>query len=166
MSTTTVTPSLLSSTVSAPTGAGQVLTSTSTTAATWKSPAPTIQTYVSGSGTYTVPAGTTYLKIRMVGGKGGNSPFGGGGVGGPGNAAAPNAAIANTGSGGGGGGGPGAFANSVVGVGGGSGGYIEAVITSPAGTYSYAVGTAGTAGANGYAGSAGAAGVIIIEAYP
>lgn len=43
---------------------------------------PTIQTFTSGSGTYTTPSGAVWLRVRMVGGGGGGS---GGGTGAPGN---------------------------------------------------------------------------------
>ena len=49
---------------------------------------PTIQTFTSGSGTYTTPAGVKYIAIQMVGGGGGgggsssNSTGGTGGTGG------------------------------------------------------------------------------------
>ena len=59
---------------------------TQTTAGTWAAGAteisnqpfrkktfPTIQTYTSGTGTYTTPAGVVYLRVRMVGGGGGGS---------------------------------------------------------------------------------------------
>ena len=48
---------------------------------------------------------------------------------------------------------------------GGGGGYVEAILTSPSATYSYAVGAAGTAAATGSGSSAGTAGVIIVEEY-
>jgi hypothetical protein len=48
-----------------------------------KSKAPTIQRFLSGSGTYVTPAGVKYIKVRMVGGGGGGEGsarvFGGGG---------------------------------------------------------------------------------------
>jgi len=99
------------------------------------------------------------------GGIGGTSPFGGNGTS---NAnSGGTAAVANSGSGGGGGG-AGAVVNCYGGGGGGAGGYIKAVVTSPAASYSYAVG-AGSAGgaaeANGFAGGAGGSGVIIVTAY-
>jgi hypothetical protein len=100
----------------------------------------------------------------MPGGKGGCTPFGGGGrgminaVGGP--------AAVNSGSGGGGGGSNGYV--HYAGAGGGAGAYVEAVINSPAPSYPYAIG-AGGAGAvatdNIYSGGAGAAGVILVEEY-
>jgi hypothetical protein len=100
------------------------------------------------------------------GGQGGASAFGGGGYAG----AAANAggsAPANTGSGGGG-----ASSNNGgqrnCGSGGGAGGYVEAIINSPATSYSYAVGAGGGgggAGSGGTTGGAGAAGIIIIEEY-
>lgn len=91
----------------------------------------------------------------LSGGVGGGTPFGfsGGSV------------SANSGQGGRGG-----YASGAVnsGAGGGSGGYIEAIISSPASSYSYAVGAGGTAGAGGSGGGnayAGAAGIIIVEEY-
>jgi hypothetical protein len=52
---------------------------------------------------------------------------------------------------------------------GGAGGYIEAILTSPSATYSYAVGAGGIAGTTSgtvqIAGAAGTGGVIIIEEY-
>jgi hypothetical protein len=48
------------------------------------------------------------------------------------------------------------------------GGYIDAIITSPASSYSYQVGaggTSGTAGTSGYVGGAGGSGIIIVEEY-
>jgi hypothetical protein len=96
------------------------------------------------------------------GGMGGASPFGGAGHFGQVGAGPGGTARANSGSGGGGGG-----VNATVngGGGGGAGGYVRAIINTPAGSYSYAVGaagTAGTAGTSGAAGGAGAAGIIIV----
>jgi hypothetical protein len=55
------------------------------------------------------------------------------------------------------------------GSGGGSGGFIEALITNPSATYSYAVGATQTSvGAGttaGAAGGTGASGMIIVEEY-
>jgi hypothetical protein len=107
------------------------------------------------------PGGITYLS----GGMGGCSPFGGAGQ----NQWATNAgqpAAANSGSGGGGAGS--AAVVAIPGGGGGSAGYIEAYITSPSSTYSYAIGAGGTgsaAGTNGYAGGNGGSGVIIVTAF-
>lgn len=98
------------------------------------------------------------------GGAGGSSPYGGAGAGGY-NAAAGIAASSNTGSGGGGGGGSGSNAST---GGGGAGGYIDALISNPSATYSYAVGTggaAGSAGTGGNAGGAGANGYIEVTEY-
>lgn len=100
------------------------------------------------------------------GGNGGQTPFGGGGSMG-GAAAAGGAAQTNTGSGGGGGGGNNVSASG-GGAGGGAGGFVDAIITSPSTTYSYAVGAAGTngsAGTNGNAGGAGAAGIIEVTEF-
>lgn len=95
-----------------------------------------------------------------VGGQGASSPFCGGGQGGIDGTAAGGNGIANTGTGGGGAGG------QMAGKGGGAGGYVEAIITSPSATYSYAVGAAGTAGSagtSGAAGGTGGSGYIIVE---
>ena len=101
------------------------------------------------------------------GGAGGASAFGGNGSGsGSTNVGAAGAGVTNTG--GGGGGGQGANPNGFPGSGGGAGGYVDAYITSPSSSYSYAVGTggtAGTAGTSGTAGAAGGSGVIYITAF-
>lgn len=99
-----------------------------------------------------------------VGGNGGNSTLAGAGVGVV--AAAGVAAATNSGSGGGGG------ADSVsttiyTGSGGGAGATCWKRLTSPASSYTYAVGaggSGGTAGTDGYVGGAGAAGLIIFDA--
>jgi hypothetical protein len=58
---------------------GYVLTADSgeTAGVSWQEPgttsAPTVQTFTSGSGTYTKPAGCTRIHVRMVGGGGGGS---------------------------------------------------------------------------------------------
>lgn len=113
-------------------------------------------------GQYTGSSGPPYL----AGGNGGNSPyFSGSGKGT--NATTGGSAITNTG-GGGGGAGTGAVIGSTSGGGGGSGGYVEAIISSPSASYSYAIGaagTAGTAGTSGSAGGAGGSGYIIVEEY-
>lgn len=133
----------------------------------------------SGGGSATIGTGASGLGLTggrgqgsgavappsLSGGMGGANPFGGGGTclfyntdGGAG--------IANTGSGGAGG--SMNAGGTYAGAGGGAGGYIEAIITSPSSTYSYAVGAGGTAGAAGTLGNnggAGAAGVIFVTAY-
>jgi hypothetical protein len=199
---------------------------------------PTVQTFTSGSGTYTTPAGVKWLEITLVGGgaggsggngggtgtAGGNTTFGtsflsangagansayyipgtpglgsggsvlniyggfgsaggvnySGGQGGPGGSggasslggngggsfnAAGNSGVTNSGSGGGGGGVSAVAAVMVGGAGGSAGGTCRHVLSSPAATYSYAVGAGGTGGAagtNGSAGGNGAAGIIIV----
>jgi hypothetical protein len=202
--------------------------------------APTQQIFTSGTGTYTLPAGAKWIKIRMVaaggGGGGGGTSAGTGGTGGAttfgtsfltcngggggagsgsgsqgvggtasggdinvqggytdpilstgtvGNNNSGRGAASAFGGGGapgygysggnsagggglaygcGGGGGGGSAAGS--GSGGAGGGYLERLITSPAATYSYAVGTGGTggtAGTSGSAGGSGGTGVIIVE---
>lgn len=101
------------------------------------------------------------------GGFGGTTAFGGAGSGGNGNGGgAGGSANSNTGAGGGGAGGT--ATTTFAGAGGGAGGYVDAIITSPSSTYSYAVGaagTAGTAGTNGYAGGAGGSGYIEVTEY-
>jgi hypothetical protein len=104
---------------------------------------------------------TNLANTNSVGGA--NSYFGGGGAG----AIAANGgnAVANSGSGGAAG--PSTVANA-GGSGGGAGGYVEHIITAPAATYTYTVGTGGAGGAagtSGNAGGAGAAGIIIVEEY-
>lgn len=100
---------------------------------------------------------------NVPGGNGGNSAFGGGGVGGAGgnnNVAA--GAATNSGAGGGGSSSSGAATSP----GGGAGEYREAIILSPAATYSYGVGAAGTAGTGATTnGGAGGSGVIIVHEY-
>src|SRR5437016_5111773 len=99
---------------------------------------PNIQVLTSGSGTYNTPAGALYLTVTMAGGGGGGGGAASGGL------------------------------VALNGAGGGGGGSLYSLITSPAASYSYAVGAgggAGTAGTNGQAGGAGAAGVIIVTAY-
>lgn len=193
--------------------------------------APTVQTFTTGSGTYTTPAGVKYLIVEMVGGGGGGagsgagagsgtaggtttfgtasatggndggagggqgggsggtlnlvggyggaaggfstaggmgglSRFGGNGVGGNNAPSNGGPAAANSGSGGGGGGGGAAVQSA---YGGGSGGFVQWIITTPAATYSYAVGTGGTGGAAGTSGGGGGAGgsgfIIVYEYY-
>ncbi len=91
------------------------------------------------------------------GSAGGGGPLGGAGTGGaPG--AAGNAGATNTGGGGGGGA---ANGSAWPGAGGGSGGHCKVHISSPAASYTYAVGAAGTAGAaGGGGGAAGGAGAL------
>lgn len=100
------------------------------------------------------------------GGLGGGTRYGQGGMGGTAAAAASVTVAANTGAGGGGAG-VNATANS--GGGGGGGAWCYAIITAPAATYVYTVGTAGaagTAGTSGFAGAAGSAGKVrVIEHY-
>jgi hypothetical protein len=103
----------------------------------------------------------------LPGGNGASTPFSSGGAGGapvgPGLTPTAN-------SGAGGGGGSSGNNNDISGAaGGGAGGYINAIISNPSATYSYAIGAGGTGGAAGSvsaaAGGAGAAGVIYVYAY-
>ncbi len=102
----------------------------------------------------------------FCGGAAGTSGLGGGAgqAAGQSNSAGGNGQT-NTGGGGGGAGSPG---GGIAGKGGGGGGYVEAIITSPSSTYSYAVGaggTAGSAGTGGSAGGTGGSGLIIVWEY-
>lgn len=96
---------------------------------------------------------------------GASSVFGGAG---PGNFSGGGSAATNSGSGGAGAGTDASGQILNFGGSGGAGGYVDAVITSPSTTYSYAVGalgTAGGAGASGHAGGAGGDGIIIVEEF-
>jgi hypothetical protein len=78
-------PTLYSLTLppAAPTVDGQVLSSTTLGVASWTTvvanAAPSVQRFLSGSGTYTTPAGVLYIKVRMAGGGGGGRGTGGDG---------------------------------------------------------------------------------------
>lgn len=95
----------------------------------------------------------------------GGAGFFGGGV--PGTIGTNVGITGKTNSGSGGGGGSiGSGSSGTVGAGGGAGGYVEAIITNPSSTYSYAVGAGGTAGTGGsYNGGAGGSGIIVVEEY-
>lgn len=102
----------------------------------------------------------TITNVDVAGPSGGNSPFGGAGVGqvdSAGGNASPNS--------GSGGGGSYYGASNFSGGGGGAGAYIEHVFTSLASSYPYTVGVAGSAGAGAPTGGAGGAGLIIVTAY-
>lgn len=134
-------------------------------------------------GAATINAGATGLAItgatgqggQITGASSGSSALGGmGGVsplGGMGQSlvnATASASAANSGSGGPGGGVTGTALAMTAGGGGGSGGYIDAIVTSPASSYAYAVGAAGTAGTlgtTGFAGGAGGSGVIEVTEF-
>jgi hypothetical protein len=122
-----------------------------------------IASFVGGTGD---GASVAASSVGGNGGMGGSSTLGGGGGGGAyvsGNNAG-RAAAANTGAGGGGGGTT--AANLQQGAGGGAGATIQAIINSPAATYSYAVGTGGaggSAGTSGGAGGNGGSGIIIVK---
>lgn len=93
------------------------------------------------------------------GGDGGSSPLGGMGYW-SNSANSPTAGKANSGSGAGGG----ASGATAASGGGGSGEYVNALISSPASTYSYAVGAGGAAG-SGVESAAGGSGLIIVTEY-
>lgn len=106
---------------------------------------------------------TSSSQISLMGGNGGNGPFGGGGIGG--NSVFNNGTSASANSGAGGGGGVG-NASTGAGPGGGAGAYFETYITTPAASYAYVVGAAGGSSTGTItSGGAGAAGILIIEAY-
>ena len=94
------------------------------------------------------------LSAFTTGGFGGGSMFGGGGPSGTKGATAGQTPPANSGGGGGGGGGSAAAGG---GGGGGGGGGCYAIISNPAASYDYAVGTSATAGTAGTGGTAGGA---------
>lgn len=107
--------------------------------------------------------GTTLININ--GPSGGSSFFGGAGAGGA-QGASGSAAGTNTGAGGGGPASP--TTAAAAGGSGGAGGYAKKIISSPAVSYPFTVGTGGiggTAGTFGFTGGAGAAGIIIVTAY-
>lgn len=137
------------------------------TASLGTGPVGTALSGATGSGGPLVQTGTT----QVAGAPGASSPFGGAGAAGSaggGASGAGGAAVTNSGSGGGGAGSPNVSGVVVSGFGGGAGGYIDAIISSPSSTYSYAVGasgTAGTAGTSGYAGGAGGSGYIEVTEY-
>ena len=101
-------------------------------------------------------------RSNAFGGAGGSNPISG---------VAPmsNTAAGLSGKLGGGGAGGGGGATAIItGAGGGAGAYIEAIISSPSATYSYAVGSGGaggTAGTSGFAGGAGGNGFIEITEF-
>jgi hypothetical protein len=108
--------------------------------------------------------GANNASSYAAGGIGGTNHLGGAGGGGPAGASAGTNASPNTGAGGGGGG---SINSGSVngGGGGGAGAYIRTIISNPAATYTYAVGTGGPGGAAGASsgvGGAGAAGIIIV----
>ena len=127
-------------------------------------PALTVVSLPGASGRSSMPVATS---TYAIGPDGGATPIGDGGRGGAA-AAAGQAPEANTGAGGGGGGNN-ITVGGATGPGGSAGCYIEALINTPAATYTYSVGIGGAAqlaGTSGYAGGAGSSGRIIIEAYP
>lgn len=104
--------------------------------------------------------GSATFSINTAGGSGGSSPLGGGGGGGSGSNGLNGAT--NTGGGGGGGGGNGSHN---AGGAGGAGGYVDAIISSPSSTYSYAVGAAATGGSGNTSGGNSGSGVIVVTEY-
>lgn len=111
-------------------------------------------------------AGESVGTQQSQGGGGGSNAFGGAGGGAPaGSGGGGLAGAANTG--GGGGGGNSAAANaSNAGSGGGAGAFIDVIITSPAATYPYVVGTGGASGgAAGKASGAGGTGLVEVTEY-
>lgn len=118
----------------------------------------------SGSGHSYWSADTT---SQWAGSPGGSSAFGGNGGGSNYNNAG-GAGQTNTGGGGGGGALTGTASTGHTGAGGGAGGFVDAIITSPSSSYSYAVGASGsggTAGSNGYGGGAGGSGYIEVTEF-
>lgn len=135
---------------------------------------PTIQAFTSGTGTYTTPAGVTWIRVRAVGagGGGGGSGTTGGGIGGNGGATTFGSSIISAGGGGGGsptggtggGGGGTSSLGTAIGIGlpGGQGGgnWVNGAVTLEFGVGGMGGSSAfGGAGGNGPAnGGGGAAG--------
>ncbi len=107
--------------------------------------------------------GSVSTLANSTGGNGGQSLLGGSNSGGTTGGNGNGGALYGSGGGGAGSGGVGGD-----GPGGGAGGFFDAIITTPAATYSYVVGSAGNAGGaggSGFAGGAGAAGTIEVTEY-
>jgi len=144
-------------------------------AGSWATPAGPAGGSVSGSGTCAVSiigesgggqVSNSTIALALSGPYGGSTILGGGGRSGQ-QGVAGSTAVTNTGGGGQGGGTNTTTAN-FSGTGGGAGATCVAFISSPAASYTYAVGAlanGGTAGTNGFAGGGGAAGRIIAEAF-
>lgn len=115
-----------------------------------------IGTALGGGGGMNASVDDAVAGAHNMGNMGGVSHFGGAGQGTLAGTTG-GAAVANSGSGGGGTG-PAGAATAQSGASGGAGGYVEAIITNPSATYSYAVGAGGTGGAAGATGSIGGAG--------
>ena len=114
--------------------------------------------YKGGSGQGTENWNVSGSNMRLAGGMGGSSFFGGNGGSGPYAQSGLNGG-ANTG---GGGGSKSALAD-YAGSGGGGGGYVEAIIPSPSSTYTYTVGGGGSGGSGGSgAGSGGSASTLYL----
>ena len=113
-----------------------------------------------GNGASNIAQSGSY--IFEPGGHGATSPFGGAGA--SGNSGSGGSAVPNTGSGG-----AGAGAGTVAtgsGTGGGAGGYVNAIISSPASSYTYNVGAGGNGGVGSTnTGGAGGSGFIEVTEY-
>lgn len=119
-----------------------------------------------GGGAGGVIGSSVGSSVSLFGGVGGSSAFGGGG---PSTNGIGGSGAANTGGGGAGGLNPGSSsATTFIGAGGGAGGFVDAIIPSPASSYSLNVGAAGTAGSGagvGYNGGAGGNGIVIVDEF-
>lgn len=123
----------------------------------------TIEGHSGGGGGYMIVTTTTYPPS----GYGGSSALFGGGGSSVSSSVVGGSGLANTGGGGAGGGG-GNASSCYSGAGGGSGGGIDAIISSPSATHSYAIGSGGSGGtsaANGQAGGAGGSGYIEVTEF-
>jgi len=122
-----------SNTITLPAATGTALLNT--TAANQSTTSPTQQIFTSGSGTYTLPAGVKWIRVRMVGGGGGGS--------GSGTASAGN----------GGAGGNSTFGTSLLTANGGSGGTYQ-VNGGSGGSATIGAGASGIAYSGGSGGGA------------
>jgi hypothetical protein len=146
-------------------GAGGPSTGGAGGSATVNSPAVSVLAMSGATGQGSGDFNVSGTDIRMAGGAGASSLFGGAGPAGAG-AGNGGSAIARSGSGGGGGGTGTASLSMRAGSGGGSGAYVEAIIGSPSATYPFIIpvgGAHGAAGTSGNQGGDGGSGIVIVE---
>lgn len=126
---------------------------------TINSPAIEVQNHTGCDGS---TMGANVSIANASGGKGGDSPMGGGGQ----STTAGVAGGAGKTNVGGGGAGAASGASAFVGLGAGGGGMVEFIIDNPSATYDLVVGAGGAGGitnSSGFTGGAGGSGIIIVE---